>query len=340
MPNNNKTKRNKRSRNRRRRRQQTRGVTRGASRSSSAYMGGAPVAVSTDLQQWTRFEGKGDRLVMHACAAAFQFQNNTAHATSGGCVVADDGNPYQSVAIGLNNCLGNPPGGSGAEVAVGYISPIWDLIGSAFTRYKITKLIFHYEPQSTATATGRMVFGFAEDPIHPLVAPDNTNQTSSNLLAVADSIAFMPWRAWSMDVTDRVKDDKLYYTYSQGTDADVGANNAQRFGRWGAVSCVTDVVSTVPILSGVLYMETTIEFLEFCPITITRPSLVALRDKLKRHEDAYHKSKEVAKLRSTEVWDVSTADNRVRHDDEERYISALRRIASEKSEVTPRGLVP
>lgn len=231
---------------------------------------GAPAAVSNDLQQYTRFTGSKNGLVMHTCCAVAEINKTSTAPISGGALKML-GNNLASVQLNLTAPIGRNASGA---FAAPFLSPVWDLIGSAFTRYRVRKLVFHYEPQAASTESGRLVFAFAEDPDHPLLwaaAP-----TSSNLLAVADSVAFMPWRPWSMDVTDKL-DNTLYYTYDFNATA---TSATDRFSNFGVMACVTSDLAAETVVGGVLYMETEIELVEFCPVSVTRPALSNLARKL------------------------------------------------------------
>jgi hypothetical protein len=162
---------------------------------------------------------------------------------------------------------------AGTAVSDEYVSPVFDLIASAFARYRVNKLVFHYEPQASATTSERLVFAFAEDPVHPLLW-SNPVPGTSELLALADSIAFAPWRGWSMDVTSRLQ-NTLFYTFSDPTAA--VSTFADRFSDFGVISLVGATPNgTGAIQCGVLYMEVDIELEEFCPIVSVSPSSAAL----------------------------------------------------------------
>ena len=243
---------------------------------------GAPVGVSQDLQQFTRFRPnqEGDGLSMHVCAAI----TNIIRATTSASVGTGLGSPsgaFASVQLNLTDPAGLTAAGTKSPFQL--ITPIFDLIASAFVRYKVKKLIFHYEPQAAATTGERLVFAFANDPLHPVMW-NATPPTNSALLGLSDSIAFMPWRAWSMDVSHRLGDTE-FYTFS---DASTSVTEfVERFSDFGVISCITDTLSAGSnLVCGILYAEMEIELREFCPITVTRPaSLRLLSDKAARHAD-------------------------------------------------------
>jgi hypothetical protein len=233
----------------------------------------APAAVSDSLQQFTRFSGNGEALVMHACVPISEVLRSRGVAANGALRNGTSTTAFQSMQLSLTE-----PSGWTANVktAADFVSPVFDLISSSFVRYRMRGLRFHYLPQSAATTSERLVFAFAEDPLHPLVQQPVAAPLSSNLLAVADSIPFAPWLNWSMDVSHRLA-NTTYYTYS-----DPITTNAftERFSDFGVIGCVTDTVSATSAIGGVLYMEVVVELLEFCPISVTRPSSVAMAAKL------------------------------------------------------------
>jgi hypothetical protein len=175
---------------------------------------------------------------------------------------------------------------SGTKSEQDYLSPVFDLIGSAFVRYRVEKLVFHYEPQCSATTTERMVFAFAVDPMHPVLWNASV-PTQSGLLSLADSVAFAPWRAWSLDVSQRLEKERLY-TFSDASTS-VGAFT-ERFSDFGVISCITSASLTSSAPSGVLYAEIVVGFDEFCPISLSRPDMAsALLPKLARHLETHVK---------------------------------------------------
>jgi hypothetical protein len=229
---------------------------------------GAPAGVSQDLQQFTRFypSKNGNGLRMHTCAPIVEVLrtfNSTSGAAIFGAVSADG-----RLSMQLNLTQPATLTDAGTKTLDGFTSPVFDLIASAFVRYKIDRLVFHYEPQASATTEERLVFAYANDPNHPVLW-STTLPTTSSLLSLADSIAFVPWRAWSMDVSRKLQ-DQLFYTYSDPSTT-VGSF-PERFSDFGVFSILgsTDLVSSAKC--GVLYMEVELELFEFCPISVTRPS--------------------------------------------------------------------
>ncbi len=244
------------------------GKGRARPRAANVPFGGAAVAVSRDLQQYTSFSAgrSRDSLRMRTCAAIAQIQRSTSATTVGCGLQLPSGNQGTSLQLNLTQpALLQPTGTKSNE---GFVSPVFDLIASAFVKYRVNSLRFHYEPQASATTTERLVFAFAEDPMHPLLW-NATPPTSSSLLALADSEAFAPWRSWSMDVSHRVNNQEFYTLTDPSTTV---ASFAERLSDFGVISCVTSSVAGTSTICGVLYMEIEIELIEFCPISVTLPA--------------------------------------------------------------------
>jgi hypothetical protein len=248
-----------------------------------SQMQGAPAGVSQDLQQFTRFlpGSNPEGIKMHTCVPLVQVER--ASTLSGGGGLFPGSGSTEAMAVQLN--LTNPRWrGASSEFAADYVSPVFDLIASAFVRFRISKLVFHYEPQASATTDERLVFAFAADPAHPVLW--SSTVTQSGLLSVADSVAFAPWRAWSMDVTCKL-DDQLFYTfYPTGA-----ASLTERFSDFGVMALLTSSASqSSALLCGVLYAEIVVELDEFCPISVTRPSaflhlIPRMGERLERHSE-------------------------------------------------------
>lgn len=260
-------------------------------------MGGAPVAVSEDIQQYTVFlPNHGPRSIrMKTCAAICEINREGGTTQSGFNMLSGNG----ATAIMLN--LTEPRRVQDSNTTnENYVSPVFDLLASAFTRYKIHSLKFHYEPQAAATTTERMVFAFAPDPIHPLIT--STAPSSAKLLAVADSVAFAPWRSWTMDVSSHVR-SKTFYTYSDpGTTTTVALS--ERFSDFGSIGCVTSSTETTALQCGILYMEVDVELIEFCPIVTTNPSSKVMAKKVlhaheKEEDEVERRKKELASAPSS-----------------------------------------
>lgn len=223
----------------------------------------APVGVSDMKIQYTRFErGTGDSsLVMHSCAALANLSISSVGSAGTVATMQFNGsvNQRQSAQLALTQLI---VASGGTSVVDNMISPAWDLIASAFTRYRVKRCVFHYRPQSTTTQAGRLVFAFAADPDHPLIF--SSTPTQNKLLACADSIPFAPWNAWSMDVTSRINRDMLMYTFDPSGATTEGSD---RFGSFGSIGCLADTTQAGGPSIGLIYIEMTVEFVEFCPVS-------------------------------------------------------------------------
>jgi hypothetical protein len=205
---------------------------------------------------------------MHSCFALATLTRESSDAVGTALEMVSTGT---GVSLQLNATDPAMLGAAGTKSSQGYLSPVFDLIASAFVRYRVTRLVFHYEPQCSATSTERMVFAFAADPLHPVLW-NATPPGSSALLSLADSVAFAPWRAWSLDVSRKLSKEELY-TFS---DASLTVGTfTERFSDFGVISCVTSSVSGVKTACGVLYAEIEMELKEFCPVSLSRPAMAS-----------------------------------------------------------------
>lgn len=184
-----------------------------------------------------------------------------------------------SVEIGLTRSIGYADTVENLQFQP--FSPIFDLIGSAFVRYRVTGLKFIYEPQASSTTEERLVFAYASDPAHPLIRAGAPS--AGKLLSVADSIAFMPWRGWELDVSKNVRQDLLYTESTATGTTDLQLDTINRFSAFGVIGCVgasEDMTGNIPC--GVLYMELKVELHEFCPVVDDLPAMVARREKIRK----------------------------------------------------------
>jgi hypothetical protein len=253
----------------------------GSERSGGGFSA-APSAVSDFLRQHIKFGGTNDTLNISGLIAIAQVgQSDTAGQFSG--IVDGLGSP--ATAVRLSPTAPYSINNTGSAAIGAFISPALDLLGSAFTRYRCKKLKFHYRPQSGTDSTQQLVFGFAADPVHPLIASGggySTVPTITGLESLADSIPFAPWAPWDMDVSRKLDIQEWLYT-DYDTNDNVSSSTA-RFSNFGAFGLIAATASTDTAVNyGVLYMSFDMDFKEFCPISVTRPSLLRLRAKLKLH---------------------------------------------------------
>jgi hypothetical protein len=93
-------------------------------------------------------------------------------------------------------------------------------------------------------------------------------------------MAFAPWLPWTLDVSDKVKQNELYtdagiewlvadaatnQTHTEGSVS--GATAALRQWALGSMACQAETTEDAAFTAGVLWMEVQIELVEFCPIT-------------------------------------------------------------------------
>jgi hypothetical protein len=268
-------------------------------RSKRIFTSNAPLAVSDDLQQSVVFRPgtKESSLKMTACIPLYQICSNgrASSANTYGSLIGYGSAGYPKMM--LSSTEGHTIISSD-DVLVNYISPVFKLIAKAFVRYRVDSCEFLYEPQSTATVEDRLVFAYASDPLHPRImanTPSNSNQ--ANLLALSDSIAFMPWKSWVMDVSSEVKQD-LLYTFNQS----LGVSD-NRFNMFGCIGCVSSTLfegtTVAPRIYGILYARLTFEFVEFCPlISGFTPSL---ERKDERDDDEFHRTCDSCRLKGSSV---------------------------------------
>jgi hypothetical protein len=241
----------------------------------------APAAMSDFLKQHIKFGGSGDTLNISGLIAVANIGHT---ATAGTFVGFVDGLGQAGGAIRLSPTNPATLNSGGAAAVGGFVSQALDLLGSAFTRYKAKKLKFHYRPQSGTNSTQQLVFAFAADPVHPLIGAASTVVTAQGLESLADSIPFAPWAPWDMDVSSKLDPVPWLYTDSNSIADGATPSETSRFDSFGSIGCFAATASTTTAANyGVLYMSFDMDFKEFCPISVTRPSLMRLRDKIKAH---------------------------------------------------------
>lgn len=105
---------------------------------------GAPAGVSQDRQQYTEFASGSARgaLLVKTQFALAQLQRISTAAQ--GNALADNTQAFVSAQLNLTDPMGLT--GAGTKTGMSFLSPIFDLIGSAFVRYRVRRLVFHYEP--------------------------------------------------------------------------------------------------------------------------------------------------------------------------------------------------
>jgi hypothetical protein len=193
--------------------------------------------------------------------------------------------PYE-IAQSVSATSSTPVSGPGS-----WISPHVPLLALAFDRYRVTALEFSYEPQATSTLEDRMIFAWTDDPNHPFLSAaqnlyNSATPSQLSLLVTKDSVAFMPWKPWTLRVPV-AKDIRFMYSDSDLEEAATQGSLA-RFSQFGSMSCVGGVAKTVSAETyGILYVSLVIDLLDPVPI-VTGTPLAALIASL-------HHSKRIAR---------------------------------------------
>lgn len=247
----------------------------------------APAAVSSFAKQYVSFYGTGETLGLRGKIALFDVSTSGTVGNTSGLIGATAGTGI--IAARLSPTAALTTTNAPAYTVNGFVSPALDLLASAFTRYKAKKSVFHYLPLFTTNSTQQLIFGFAADPCHPqLSSTTATLPTFVGIEALSDSRPFAPWDEWRMDVSERLPKEWLYTSSNSVGDGAAGSDTS-RFDNWGSVGCVVSTPSTATAERyGVLYLEFDIELKEFCPISVSRPTLLlALQEKISHHLKKY-----------------------------------------------------
>jgi hypothetical protein len=138
----------------------------------------------------------------------------------GGCLAAVDalgsGVQYSGGTILLNPMVNQiiAYGETAPQIGmVAYNSPQLGLQSLAYSKYKLNRLGFAYQPQgqtfqatSQMLAESRMRFSFTGDPTHPIIGMLGYRGTGtidySILTETPNSVQFSEWNAWSLDIRD------------------------------------------------------------------------------------------------------------------------------------------
>jgi len=159
-----------------------------------------------------------------------------------------------------------------------FVSPHIPLLALAFDKYSVRRLAFHCEPQAATSVSDRLVFSWTEDAAHPFLGPINTDTqaaqipTQLDLLVTKDSVAFAPWRPWSLPVP---VDSTPRFTFTAGDNGTQVAAEL-RLSTIGALSCVSSAGSAATY--GILYASMEVDLIDPVPLfqTVNLPSLLSL----------------------------------------------------------------
>ncbi len=234
-----------------------------------AHGGAIAAGYSSSMRQSYKFNGR-DSLTCKFVLAAYEI--GTGNATRDGLrPITGVADQAACARLSLTDPRGYTVGG--VDTPMAFISPAFDLLCSTFARYQVKGCRFHYCPQSGTNTTQRMVFAFAADPAHPLINA-TTAVTQAKLEAVTDSVPFAPWEQWSLDVTHSIDKKLMLFTYD-GANGSSTEDRLERLSSFGVIGCQSSAngTATTGDVFGVLYMELTVEFRDFAPISVTRPTL-------------------------------------------------------------------
>jgi hypothetical protein len=147
------------------------------------------------------------------------------------------------------------------------VSPHVPLLALAFDKYSMRSLTFHYEPQAATSVSDRLVFAWTEDAAHPFLSPyDFVTQaaqvpTQLQLLVTKDSVAFAPWRPWSLKVP---VDPTPRFTFEPTSSGDILTAADVRLSTFGAMSCVSSAGSSA--VYGILYASMVLDLIDPVPL--------------------------------------------------------------------------
>jgi len=188
-------------------------------------------------------------------------------------------NPIVSVAVTYNST-------TATAAMIAPTSPHVGLQALAFSKYRVTRLGFSYQPQGqtfqeSAPTLGesRLRFAYTSDPSHPVLGTLAYRGTGtidySVLTETPNSVQFSEWNAWKMDIND-VKTDWLYINASRFTPQAVSqlVESELRQEYYGAVSLYDSYGNgvgsdCVHMAHGQLWTHGTMEFSDPSPLLFT-----------------------------------------------------------------------
>lgn len=256
--------------------------------SSGSSSDSAPLAVSRNKRatvSYSTVSNKGrNAMRVHSCVPLCEIGNDPflngfyiQSPAGAGPALAANLNPYEMPLAA--QAITGP---SIASFQGSWISPHIPLLALAFDRYAVVSLEFCYEPQSTATTADRLVFAWTDDPSHPFLSADSMVESSTvpsqlELLVTQDSVAFMPWKSWTLRVPVSTDERFMYPVLS---------TPSARFSDFGCMTCVASATVTEAVQYGILYCSMVIDFLDPVPIV---QSVNALLTSLHEQRQKHHK---------------------------------------------------
>jgi hypothetical protein len=157
--------------------------------------------------------------------------------------------------------------------AANWISPVIQQINEVFGKYKIRRLRIHYQPQSSTNTTDAFAFAFSQDPAKDvLYTPTTAAINPSTMLGFMDSVAFSAWNRWTLNLDRAIDKEKEYLCEAElvisrdatGPDYNLGAAGLRQT-CFGAIGCSLTATASASLNTGVIYLESEIDFLQMAP---------------------------------------------------------------------------
>jgi len=166
-------------------------------------------------------------------------------------------------------------------------SPVLQLLGGLFTRYRVNRLKFLYHPAAPTSGTSvvPMFFAYSSDPAHEL-SQDGTILVADPL-NLPNSLEFSPWLPWEMDVSKDLPIRDLYTQGEAGTSfSNIDIVQLRQSCVGGIFLTGTSNGTTTASSIGELYLEIDLTFEDICPqktigtlgFVFGRPFRSALKD--------------------------------------------------------------
>lgn len=154
---------------------------------------------------------------------------------------------------------------------------------SCFSRYRLTKLRFIYDPIGSTASAVRLAFAYSNDPLSPaFYSALGFDYTAYNsLLTIPGSRAFSPWMGWSQNVA---VDDNWKYVDNSASDTIAAANVRQE--AYGVIMCLADSNPGTDYTYGILSIDFSIDLLDPCPLPTVPTTNLALHSSLE--EESKH----------------------------------------------------
>lgn len=154
---------------------------------------------------------------------------------------------------------------------------------SCFSRYRLTRLRFIYDPIGSTASAVRLAFAYSNDPLSPaFYSALGFDYTAYNsLLTVPGSRAFSPWMAWSQNVA---VDDNWKYVDNSASDTIAAANVRQE--AYGVIMCLADSNPGTDYTYGILSIDFSIDLLDPCPLPTVPTTNLALHSSLDSKEES------------------------------------------------------